>query len=396
MFEKLQMAPADPILGLTEAFKADANPEKINLSVGVYADQTGSTPIFTSVKAAERKILEQETTKGYLPMTGSREYGAAVQQLLFGQDSEIITSKRAVTAQTPGGTGGLRVAGDFLKKVRPDARIHLSDPTWANHKGIFSDAGLQIASYPYYDSNNKCLDFPSLIEAIGRIPQGNIILLHGSCHNPTGMDPTIEQWQQIAEIVARQKLLPMIDFAYQGFADQIDQDAAGLRLFCQSGAEALICSSFSKNFGLYRERTGALTLVCNSADTAQKVLSHIKLVIRRNYSNPPSHGAAIVTTILNDPALRTEWENEVADIRSRIRQMRKLFVETLKAKGVTQDFSFIVEQNGMFSFSGLNKDQVETLRKRYSIYIVNSGRINVAGMTSDNMDRLCSAIAEVL
>jgi aspartate/tyrosine/aromatic aminotransferase len=396
MFEKLQMAPADPILGLTEAFNNDPNPNKINLGVGVYKDESGTTPILACVKAAEGRILKAETTKSYLPIPGGAEFAAATQQLLFGAGSDIITNGKAATVQTPGGTGALRIAGEFLKKIRPDAKLWLSNPTWANHIGVFEEAGFQLQKYPYYDADDKCIDFEAMINALKAIGQGDIVLLHACCHNPTGIDPTLEQWEKILDVVSQQKFTPLLDFAYQGLANGIEEDAAGLRLFCDSGFEMLIASSFSKNFGLYKERVGALTVVCDSANTAQNVLSHIKIRIRRNYSNPPSHGAAIVSTIMNDPQLRTQWEAEVATIRERIRRMRELFVKTLKEKGVQRDFSFITKQNGMFSFSGLTKDQVNQLREKYSVYIVGSGRINVAGMTPNNMDRLCEAIADVL
>ncbi len=396
MFEKLSMAPPDPILGLTEAFKKDPKPDKINLGVGVYKDENGKTPVLSSVKKAEQRLLEQETSKSYLPMPGAPEYGAAVQQLLFGLGHEVITGKRAVTAHTPGGTGALRVAGDFLRKVAGKERIWVSAPTWANHNGIFEAAGLKISTYPYYNAEKKCLDFEAMMKALGDIPEGDVILLHACCHNPTGMDPDLEQWKKIANVVAERNLLPLFDFAYQGLAQGLEEDAAGLRCFCTSGRELLVASSFSKNFGLYNERVGALTLVAATPEAAQAAFSHLKLIIRTNYSNPPSHGGGIITTVLNDPALRAEWEGEVKQIRDRIRQMRQLFVETLKAKGVKRDFSFITRQNGMFSFSGLTKEQVETLKSKNSIYIVGSGRINVAGMTGANMDRLCQAIAEVL
>ncbi|MHC5061489.1 MAG: amino acid aminotransferase [Planctomycetota bacterium] len=396
MFEKLEMAPADAILGLTEAFNNDPNPDKINLGVGVYKDESGKTPIFECVKTAEEQILKSETTKSYLPIPGGAEYAAATQQLLFGTGSDIITNGRAGTVQTPGGTGALRIAGEFLRKACPDARLWLSDPTWANHVGIFTEAGFEIEKYPYYDAENKCIDFEAMIDTLKKIPQGDIVLMHGCCQNPTGIDPTIEQWKEILEVASQQKFIPLLDFAYQGLANGIEEDAAGVRLFCDSGLELLIASSFSKNFGLYKERVGALTVVCDSAQTAQKAISHIKIRIRRNYSNPPSHGAAIVSTIMNDRQLRTQWESEVTTIRERIRQMRELFVKTLKEKGVQRDFSFITKQNGMFSFSGLTKDQVNQLREKYSVYIVGSGRINVAGMTPKNMDRLCEAVADVL
>lgn len=396
MFEKLEPAPADPILGLTEAFKSDPNPEKINLGVGVYKDENSTTPIFTSVKKAEQKLLDAESSKSYLPIPGSVEYGLAVQELLFGSGHEIITSKRAVTAQTPGGTGALRVAGDLLKKVSPDAKLWISDPTWANHKGIFGAAHFEIETYPYYDAENKCLDFDAMIKVLDTIPPGDIVLLHACCHNPTGMDPTATQWRQIADVVKDRGFTAIVDFAYQGLGKGLQEDAVGLRTLCQSNIEILVTSSFSKNAGLYSERVGALTIVCKSQEIAQTTLGHLKQTVRRNYSNPPSHGGAIVTTILNNASLRSEWEAEVKAIRERIRQMRRLFVETIRAKGVTRDFSFITEQNGMFSFSGLNKDQVAALREKYSIYIVGSGRINVAGMTPSNMNRLCQAVADVL
>lgn len=396
MFEELQMAPADPILGLSEAFGNDTNPDKINLGVGIYKNELGKTPILDSVKKAEEKILETETSKSYLPIPGGKDFAAVVQQLLFGPDSDIIKTNRAVTAQTPGGTGALRIAGGFLKKVRPDAALWVSDPTWANHMGIFGDAGFNVEKYPYYDKENKCLDFDAMINALKQIPQGQIVLLHGCCHNPTGMDPTLEQFEQISGVLKERKLLPLVDFAYQGLADGIDEDAAGVRILCGSNPEVIITSSFSKNFGLYNERTGALTVLCENAETAQKAFSHLKLTIRRCYSNPPAHGGAIVSTVMADPELKARWELEVKDIRDRINEMRGLFVKTLKDKGVTRDFSFITKQKGMFSFSGLNKAQVDTLREKYSIYIVGSGRINVAGMTPSNMDRLCEAIADVL
>ncbi len=394
MFEQLPMAPPDAILGLTEAYKKDSNPQKINLGVGVYQDESGATPILTSVKKAEELLLKQEQTKTYMPIQGPAEYGEAVQQLLFGAAG--IEKGRAQTAQTPGGTGALRVAGDFLKSANPQATIWMSDPTWANHKGVFGAAGLACKSYPYYNAETKSLDLEKMLEAIAAMPEGDIILLHGSCHNPTGMDPAPEQWDRIAKAVWARNLVPVIDFAYQGLAEGIDKDAYSVRLFAQSGHEALVCSSFSKNFGLYCERVGALTVVGTDADSTEKAFSNVKIAIRQNYSNPPRHGGAIVTTVLSDAALRAEWEGEVAAIRERIRQMRELFVETLKAKGIQRDFSFITRQHGMFSFSGLSDAQVTALRETYGIYMVGGGRMNVAGMTRSNMDRLCQAIAEVL
>ena len=396
MFEALEMAPADAILGITEAFKKDPNPNKINLSVGVYKDAQGDTPVLNSVKKAEEMILAGEKTKNYLAIDGSAEYGAAVQELLFGADHDIVKSKRSATSQTPGGTGALRVSADFIRKMFPKARVWMSQPTWPNHPQIFQAAGVAQENYPYFDSHANGIAFADMMDALNRIPEGDIVLLHGCCHNPTGCDPTAAQWKEIADVVQQRKLMPLIDFAYQGLAEGFDADRVGLLELARPGVELLICSSFSKNFGLYNERVGALTVVAKDADSALKAQSHVKSVIRANYSNPPAHGGAVVTTILNDPALRAEWLAEVDAMRARINKMRTLFVDTLKAKGVNADFSFIANQRGMFSFSGLTKDQVEALKKKFGIYIVGNGRINVAGMTEGNMDALCTAIAQVL
>ncbi|MDT8420796.1 MAG: amino acid aminotransferase [Desulfuromonadales bacterium] len=396
MFENVQIAPPDPILGLTELFKADPNPDKINLSVGVYQDAQGKTPVLETVKEAEKRILEQENSKGYLPMTGEPVYCAKVQELLFGEGHEIIAQKRAATAQCPGGTGALRVVGDYLHTVHPDAKIWLSNPTWANHNTIFAAAGVTCEKYEYRDPQSNGLNFDAMCASIKAIPKGDVILLHGCCHNPTGIDPTPEQWAIIGDILAQRGILPLVDFAYQGLAVGIEEDRAGLLELAKKVKQMFICSSFSKNFGLYRERTGALTLVADNTEQAATVMSQVKLRIRYNYSNPPSHGGQIVATVLSDSELRARWSEEVAEIRGRINEMRHLFVKTLKEKGVDQDFSSIIEQRGMFSFSGLTKEQVAQLREKYSIYIVDSGRINVAGMTPDNMDKLCEAIKSVL
>ena len=396
MFEQFTPAPPDAILGLTEAFKKDPNPKKVNLGVGIYKDAQGRTPILVSVKRAEERILQEENTKNYLSIDGSPEYGAAVQELLFGADHEIIRSNRSITAQAPGGTGALRVAADFIATMFPGARVWLSDPTWPNHPSVFKAAGLTTAVYPYFDAANNGVAFAAMLAAIKQIPAGDVVLLHGCCHNPTGADLSLAQWQQVAAVVAERKLLPLVDFAYQGFGDGLDDDAAGLRALCTEVDELLIASSFSKNFGLYNERVGALTLVARNTDAAEKALGHIKIAIRANYSNPPAHGAAVVTTVLRDPALRAQWEAEVTEMRERINTMRHLFVETLNEKGVTRDFSFIANQRGMFSFSGLTPEHVKALREKHGVYIVGSGRISVAGMTEGNMDYLCTAIADVL
>ncbi|RME68749.1 MAG: aspartate/tyrosine/aromatic aminotransferase [Verrucomicrobia bacterium] len=396
MLENVQPAPPDAILGLTEAFRNDPNPEKINLGVGVYCDENGKTPVLGSVKQAERRILETETAKSYLPIDGNKDYAARVQALLFGAGSEIIAARRAATSQTPGGTGALRVAADFIHKAFPGATVWLSQPTWPNHPQILAAAGVPAKSYPYFDPATNALDFAAMKAALQEVSAGDVVLLHGCCHNPSGVDPSPEQWSEIGRLLVERGAIPLIDFAYQGFGLGLEEDAAGLRALLAVCPEMLIASSFSKNFGLYGERVGALTVLAQDAEAAARVQSQIKSVIRANYSNPPMHGAAIVATILGDEALREQWEGELAAMRDRINGMRRAFVETLAAKGVSRDFSFITRQLGMFSFSGLEKEQIERLRRDYSIYILGSGRINVAGITPSNIDRLCSAIGAVL
>lgn len=396
MFEQLSAAPADPILGLTEAFKKDTRPGKINLGVGIYKDEAGTTPILSCVKKAESLLLEQETSKSYLGIEGTPAYGLGVQQLLFGRDSEIISAARARTAHAPGGTGALRICAEFIARQLPSKRIWVSNPTWANHGNVFKAAGLEVVNYDYYDAEAKDKDFAAMKQSLQQVAAGDTVLFHGCCHNPTGIDPTEEEWEELARLAAERGWLPMFDFAYQGFARGIEEDATGLRIFLKHNPELLVASSFSKNFGLYNERVGALTLVGRDADQADTAFSQIKSIIRANYSNPPFHGSGIVTTILDNASLYAEWEKEVADMRDRIQSMRDLFVTTLKEKGVEQDFSFISRQCGMFSFSGLNPEQVARLKEEFGIYIVGSGRISVAGMTRDNMDALCSGIAQVL
>lgn len=396
MFEKITLAPADPILGLTEAFAADTRDHKINLGVGVYKDEAGTTPILASVKKAEALLLEAEKTKSYLGIQGLPEYGKHVQKLLFGTNSAIISDNRARTAQAPGGTGALRIAADFAVRHLNATTIWVSNPTWANHQAVFKAAGLTVEQYNYYNAEIKDLDFGAMLESLKEVKAGDLVLFHGCCHNPTGIDPTAQQWQTLAELSAQNGWLPLFDFAYQGFANGIEEDAQGLRTFLNNHSELLIASSFSKNFGLYNERTGAFTLVAANADVADTAFSQVKVGIRSMYSNPPAHGAKVVSTILGNEELYKEWVEEVAEMRVRIHEMRTLFVETLAAKGVKGDFSFIQRQNGMFSFSGLTKAQVEQLKEEYGVYIVGSGRISVAGMTKANMDALCEGIAGVL
>ncbi|MEG3127905.1 amino acid aminotransferase [Pantoea cypripedii] len=396
MFESISAAPADPILGLADLFRADDRPNKINLGIGVYKDETGKTPVLTSVKKAEQYLLENETTKNYLSIDGLADFARCTQELLFGKESTLVSAGRACTAQTPGGTGALRVAADFLANQTSVKRVWVSNPSWPNHKNVFNAAGLEVCDYQYYDAANHTLDFDGMVASLREAKAGDVVLFHGCCHNPTGIDPTAEQWQQLAALSQANGWLPLFDFAYQGFARGLDEDAEGLRIFAASHQELIVASSYSKNFGLYNERVGALTLVAANSDVAKTAFSQVKYSIRANYSNPPAHGAAIVATILSNDALRTIWQQELTDMRQRIQRMRQLFVNTLAASGAQQDFSFIIKQNGMFSFSGLTKDQVVRLREEFGVYAVNSGRVNVAGMTPDNMSALCEAIVAVL
>lgn len=396
MFQSIPLAPPDSILGLTAAYKSEPNPNKVNLGVGVYKDASGQTPILKSVKLAEERLLQSEKSKSYLPIDGAPEYGQLVQALMLGPDHEVLGSSRAATAQTPGGTGALRVAADFVKQMMPEATVWISDPTWANHPSIFEAAGLPTRTYPYYDPASHGIRFVAMLDAIQKMPAGDVLLLHGCCHNPTGVDLNPEQWRAVAQAAQTQGLLVLLDFAYQGFGSGLVEDALGLHCLVDAGLELLVASSFSKNFGLYNERIGALTAITQDAEGAERVRSQIKRCIRTNYSNPPAHGGAIVQTVLGDPELRTLWESEVTAMRERINSMRHLFVETLNEKGAGQDFSFIAQQRGMFSFSGLTPTQVQALRERHGVYIVGSGRINVAGLTESNMDYLCAAIADVV
>ena len=395
-FDSVSLAPADPILSLTEAFKADSNPEKINLSVGVFVDDSGVTPILDTVRIAEKRLSETNATKSYLPITGSPNYAKLTQELCFGETLAQDLKGRIVTAHSPGGTGALRVAADFIASNLNAKNVWLSNPTWANHKGIFSAAGLETKSYAYFDQASLSLDYESFIEAIKAIPSGDIVILHACCHNPTGADLTPEQWDEVAAIAANAGWIPLLDFAYQGFGTNIETDAYGVRAIAKGGLPLFVCQSFSKNIGLYRERVGALHVVVGSEEEAQRVASQVKIAIRTNYSNPPAHGGAVVETVLGDEALKAQWIEEVAAMRSRIHEVRDQFVSALAAAGVSRDFSFLKEQMGMFSFTGLTKEQAIELRETHSIYIVDSGRINVAGITSANLSRLVSVLKGIL
>jgi len=393
MFNETKPAPPDSILGLTEAFRADSNPAKVNLGVGIYKDEQGATPIMAAVKAAEKHLLETQTTKSYLPIPGSPAYSAVVQKLLFGSDSSVFD--RARTCHTPGGTGALRVGGDFIKKLNPNATVWVSTPTWANHKGVFGAAGLNIADYRYYDAATNGLDFSAMKADLENVPAGDIVLLHVCCHNPTGVDLEATGWAELASIAKTKGWIPFFDFAYHGFADGLEQDRAAFTPFIDAGIEFFVANSYSKNFGLYNERTGGLTVVAETADAVDAAFSHVKKTIRTNYSNPSNHGGAIVSTILESAELTQQWETELAEMRVRIHSMRKELVDGIKNHGIDRDFGYIVEQRGMFSYSGLSDENVQALRDK-SIYVVGGGRINVAGLTPSNIDAVCAAVADVL
>lgn len=394
MFESLAPAPPDPILGLTEAFRRDPNPRKINLGVGVFTDESGQTPVLRCIKEAERRRVDLEVTKNYLGIEGYKPFDAAVPPLLLGEQHPVVTEQRSTTMQVPGGTGGLRVAADFIRQVLGRETIWLSDPTWPNHPSVFQAAGLKTAVYPYFDPQTNGLKFTALMDTLNRVAPGDVVLLHACCHNPTGVDPTPEQWSHIAEKLVERQAMPLVDFAYLGFGDGLIEDATGLRILADTCSELLVATSFSKNFGVYCERTGALTAITSHANQAEIVEGHLKRTIRTIYSNPPAHGGILVATVLHDPQLRQLWLEELAGMRDRINGLRRLFVDTMAQHGV--DMSFLTNQRGMFSYSGLTPEQVDRLRTEYSIYIVRSGRISVAGMNAATMAPLCSAIAAVL
>ncbi len=396
MWQDIMAAPADSILGLTDAFRKDPSADKVNLGVGVYKDEQGRTPILKCVKTAEKMLLEQEGTKSYLPISGDPVYSSEVQKLLFGELGEVITNRRAVTAHAPGGTGALRVGGDLLKKFFPDAKVWISNPTWANHKGVFKTAGFELAEYDYYNPENKAVDFEAMVTSLESIPEGDIVLLHACCHNPSGVDLDAAQWRQVAAIGKEKGWIPFLDFAYQGFGESVEGDRCGIEEFAATGVDFFIASSFSKNFGLYNERTGALTIVSPTEEDAVVAMSHLKTTIRVIYSNPPAHGGLVVATILSNPELHAQWLEELAGMRDRIKAMRVALVEGLNRRGVEKDFSYITRQRGMFSFSGLSDEIVAWLRTSKSIYVVGGGRINLAGLTKANIDYVCDAIAEAL
>ena len=395
MFSELEPRPADPILGLSVKFKADANPKKIDLGAGIYKDEQGNTPVLDCVKVAEQMRVDTEASKTYISSAGSPLFNDKITGLMLGEH-RVIAENRIRTISTPGGTGALRIAGEFIRTCKPGATIWVSNPTWANHQGVFTAAGLTVKSYPYYDYENKCLDFDGMLAALKQVPADDAVLIHACCHNPSGMDLDQQQWQQVAELARDVGFLPVVDMAYQGFGEGLDEDASGLRLLAAAVDEMIICSSCSKNFGLYRERIGACSVIGKSAEAADIINSVLLPTVRVNYSMPPAHGAAIVETILGSAELTAQWHVELKAMRDRIGGMRQLLVDKLVEKGVTRDFSFITQQNGMFSFLGIDKAQVERLQAENSIYMVGSSRISIAAIAPDNVDYLAESIAGVL
>lgn len=396
IFSAVEMAPRDPILGLNEAFAADTRTTKVNLGVGVYFDESGKIPLLDAVKQAEKTRMDALPTRGYQPIDGIPAYNQAVQNLLFGKESPLLASGRVITVQGLGGTGALKVGADYLHRLLPAARVYISDPSWENHRALFEAAGFPVDTYPYYDAQTRGVNFDGMKACLDALPANSIIVLHACCHNPTGADLTQAQWREIIEVMKARGLVPFLDMAYQGFADGIAEDALALNLFAASGLQFFVSSSFSKSFSLYGERVGALSVVTASKDESARVLSQIKRVIRTNYSNPPTHGGSVVAAVLSTPELRALWEKELAGMRDRIRAMRHSLAEKLKARGVAQDFSFITQQRGMFSYTGLSADQVARLQKEFGVYAVSSGRICVAALNARNIDYVVDAVASVL
>jgi aromatic-amino-acid transaminase len=396
IFAAVEMAPRDPIMGLTELFNADTRSTKVNLGVGVYLDDSGKVPLLGAVRMAEKARLESMPARGYQPIDGLAAYNQAVQALLFGKESPLLAAGRVITAEALGGTGALKVGADYLKRLLPQATVYISDPSWENHRGLFESAGFPVDSYPYYDAATRGVNFDGMKSKLNSLPAGSIIVLHACCHNPTGADLTEAQWRETIETIRERQLVAFIDMAYQGFADSLAEDALALDLFAASGLQFFVSSSFSKSFSLYGERVGALSVVTASKDESARVMSQIKRVIRTNYSNPPTHGGAVVAAVLANPELRQMWVDELVGMRDRIRAMRGSLVEKLKAKGTAQDFSFIIKQRGMFSYTGLSAEQVARMQSEFGIYAVSTGRICLAALNTRNVDYVADAIAKVL
>ncbi|QWD78428.1 amino acid aminotransferase [Polynucleobacter sp. MWH-Svant-W18] len=396
LFTSVQLAPKDPIFGLTEAYVADQRSDKVNLGVGVYYTDEGKIPLLKAVVKAEEELVAKHSPRGYIPIEGPNPYNSAVQNLLFGTNSALLKDGRVVTAECIGGTGALRVGADFIKRLNLNAPCAISNPTWENHRGIFEAAGFEVVEYTYFDSKTHGVDFTGMVKSLESLPKNTTVLLHACCHNPTGADITEAQWRQVIDICKAKGLIPFLDMAYQGFAAGIEQDGLAVRLFAESGMSFFVSSSFSKSFSLYGERVGALSIVTESKEESARVMSQLKRVIRTNYSNPPTHGAAIAAAVLTSPELRKLWEDELAEMRTRIKTMRHELVQKLSAAGVKEDLSFIEEQRGMFSYSGLTAEQVERLQKEDGIYALSTGRICVAALNTKNIDKVVKAIARVL
>lgn len=396
LFTAVEMAPRDPILGLNEQFAADANPNKVNLGVGVYFDDNGKLPLLECVQAAEKAMMEKPTARGYLPIDGIAAYDNGVKALVFGAESNVVKSGRVATVQAIGGTGGLKIGADFLKKLNPNAKVLISNPSWENHKAIFTNAGFEVGAYAYYDSATRSIDFAGMLADLNAAAAGTVVVLHACCHNPTGYDITAAQWDEVIAVVKAKGLIPFLDMAYQGFGHGIAEDGAVIGKFVAAGLDIFVSTSFSKSFSLYGERVGALSVVASDKEEAARVLSQLKIVIRTNYSNPPTHGGAVVAAVLNNPELHALWEKELGEMRVRIKAMRQKLVDGLKAAGVQQDMSFITTQIGMFSYSGLSKDQMVRLRSEFGVYGTDTGRMCVAALNSKNIDYVCKAIAAVI
>jgi aromatic-amino-acid transaminase len=396
LFSAVEMAPRDPILGLNEQFAADTNPNKVNLGVGVYYDDAGKLPLLKCVQAAEAQIMGTPKARGYLPIDGIAAYDGAVKGLVFGSDSDVVTSDRVATIQAIGGTGGLKVGADFLRRMGASKQVLISDPSWENHRALFTAAGFDVDTYPYYDAANRGINFDGMLARLNSAEAGTIVVLHACCHNPTGYDIDPAQWDQVVATVKARNLTAFLDMAYQGFGFGIQEDGAVIQKFVDAGLSFLVSTSFSKSFSLYGERVGALSVLCESKDEAAKVLSQLKIAIRTNYSNPPIHGGSVVATVLGTPELRAQWEQELAEMRDRIKIMRQTLVDGLKAAGVQADMSFITKQIGMFSYSGLTKDQMVRLRNEFGVYGTDTGRMCVAAMNSQNINYICKAVAAVL
>jgi aromatic-amino-acid transaminase len=396
LFTAVEMAPRDPILGLNEQFAADTNPNKVNLGVGVYFDDNGKLPLLQCVQAAEKAMMDKPSARGYLPIDGIAAYDAAVKSLVFGADSEPVSSSRVATVQGIGGTGGLKIGADFLKKVSPNAKVMISDPSWENHRALFSSAGFQVESYAYYDAEKRGVNFDGMLASLNAAAAGTIVVLHACCHNPTGYDISSAQWDQVIAVIKAKNLTAFLDMAYQGFGHGIAEDGAVVGKFVAAGLNFFVSTSFSKSFSLYGERVGALSVVCADKEECGRVLSQLKIVIRTNYSNPPIHGGAVVAAVLANPEWRATWEKELGEMRVRIKAMRQTLVDGLIAAGVKQDMSFITTQIGMFSYSGLNKDQMVRLRSEFGVYGTDTGRMCVAALNSKNIDYVCQSIAKVV